>query len=368
MTSRPDLKRLLLIALGIVAAWVALGLFLASQHHAQVEASHGSDDLGQRQIATIAGMLVWAVFTPIVIFIADRLPLRAPVRLRNAAVLVPFVLAIAAVRSLFDASLPMFLEGVATDGPVDPRHYAWSAAHTHVLFAVLLIAIANYLRLQRDIGERRRDEARFQAELANARLRRLRADIHPHFLFNALNAVAALVHADASKADRMLGALGELLRRSVASQDAMEVTIAEELDFLEKYLDVQRTRFGDRLRTKIVVTDESLLGAAIAPLLLQPLVENAIIHGIGQKRDGGSVSVRVTGDAAWLRIEIRDDGPGADPAQIFGRGSVGVPNVKARLEYLYGDAQSLTFRRDGNTFLSEVVIPRRSPLMQKVAS
>jgi len=367
LPDRRDFQRLLLIASSIVGGWLLLAFFLAAQHHSQLTAANQYDDLDQRRIAMSAAMLIWAVFTPLVIYLSDRFPLRAPFRLRNALVLVPVILGIATTRSAFDVFLPMILEGVVA-GHYERRNYALTAFHTHVLFAILLIAIGNYLRLKRDIGQRRREEARFLADLANARLWRLRADLNPHFLFNALNAVVALVHTDQDKADRMLDALDELLRRSVASQDAVEGTVAEELEFIEKYLDVQRTRFGDRLRTAIVVEDESLLSSAIAPLLLQPLVENAIVHGIGNRGDGGSVSVRVTGNAASLCIEVRDDGPGADPGEIFGRRSVGVANVQARLEYLYGSAQSLRFRRNGASFIAEVTIPRRLPAAAKVGA
>jgi LytS/YehU family sensor histidine kinase len=159
----------------------------------------------------------------------------------------------------------------------------------------------------------------------------------------------------------MLGQLKELLRTSVASQDTREVRLAEELEFLTRYFDVQKMRFGAKLSTAIEVSDPQLRDAAIPPLLLQPLVENSIIHGIGRRRDGGSVVVAVdsvrVGDRDWLCLQVRDNGPGAEPAAIFSRGSVGVPNAKARLETLYGRDQSLTYIRRGELFIAEVRIP-----------
>jgi LytS/YehU family sensor histidine kinase len=162
----------------------------------------------------------------------------------------------------------------------------------------------------------------------------------------------------------MLGKLRGLLRASVASAETREVRLAEELDFLERYFDIQKMRFGEKLSTAIHISDSRLRDAAVPPLLLQPLVENSIIHGIGRRRDGGSVVVVVdaekNGDEEWLRLQVRDNGPGAELSAIFGRGNVGVPNAKARLESIYGRRQSLTYVRRGDAFIAEVRIPLRT--------
>lgn len=367
---RPDVGRLVLVALGITAAWIITGLFFGTQHKLMIEARGQTDNLADRLIAMTISMLVWACLTPIVIQLADLFPLRKPHRLRSIVILLPIALALAGGRALLDSMLPMLLEGMPITRP-DYRSTVLSLFHTHLLFVVLLIGIGNYLRLQREEADRCRTEARFEAELAQARLWQLRADLHPHFLFNALNSVAAVVHTRPDAARQMLHQLSELLRRSLASQDVREVSLGDELELMARYLDIQKMRFGERLSAQIEVPDPTLRDAAVPPLLLQPLVENAILHGVSRRRYGGRVVVRVEADGEadgeaggeagdpWLRMQVRDNGPGCEPDAVFRREGIGVPNVRGRLEAVYGQQQSLMFHEERGEFVAEIRIPLR---------
>jgi two-component system LytT family sensor kinase len=356
--SRRPLARLLTIALTITGAWFAAGVYFATQHHV-IAVTRGRVDVeGERLIAMVAATMVWALFTPVVVFIAERFPLRRPRLALNVVSMILFALGIAAVRAPIDIVLPFVLEGYGPTRDAGLR-YAVALWHTHFLFALVLIGITNFLRLQREAAERRRAEVESRAALAQARLRRLRADLNPHFLFNALNAVAAQVHTAPAAAERTLDTLAELLRRSLELEDVPEVPLVDEIEFVERYLDVQKTRFGDRLTTRVEIASPDLLTSAFPPLLIQPLVENAIVHSVARRRDGGRVEVRVARDGRWLIVQVRDDGPGCDPVQIFRNGGVGVSNAKTRLEQLYGSNQSLTYRRVDGTFVAEVRMPLR---------
>jgi signal transduction histidine kinase len=349
-------RQLALQAFSIVAAWICFGWFFARQHHQAALIRGGEDSLAYHLGAVIVAVLIWATITPVIMFMAERLPVRAPYRLRNLGILIVFAAATAVGKAWIDSHMPAYVGRALT--PQEFKDSVVWLLHTHFLFVMLIVGITNFLRLQREAAERKIAEARFSAALANARLRRLRADLHPHFLFNALNAVAALVHADPPAAEKTLDSLVDLLRRSIASQDVLEVSLADEMAFVQQYLEIQRTRFGHRLVTDIQ-TDPALLHCAVPPLLLQPLVENAIVHGISQRAQGGRVIVRADRHDGWLRLQVRDNGPGCEPGAVLARGSIGVPNAKARLQFVYGERHALNYRHESDEFVAEVLIPMR---------
>lgn len=354
----PRVPRLVAIALTISAVWLVAGLFFGSQHHAIVRARGEFDDLGARIAGTCAAMMAWAVVTPIVIYLSDWFPIRRKHRLRNGAVMAGVVMLVAATQALLSAWLPMLLKGMPLE-LADYRAAALYVVHNYVLIAMLLVGVANFFGIEREDAARRRVESQLEARLAEARLRQLRASLQPHFLFNTLNAVAALLHRDPAAAEQTMSVLGELLRASLASEASHETSLATELEFLRRYLDIQKMRYGPKLAAEIRVLDGRLRGAAVPPLLLQPLVENSIVHGIAHRRHGGRVVVEVEAAGDWLCLRVRDNGGGSGPFEMPRPGSVGVPNAQARLESLYGDRQSLTYKRRGDELIAEVRIPLR---------
>jgi sensor histidine kinase YesM len=259
------------------------------------------------------------------------------------------------MRGAIDAAVPPAIEHRRLDRQ---RFFNVMAAgfHTDLLFFLAIAAVTNYGRIRQKTDEQQRREAQAEANLADARLRRLRTDLQPHFLFNTLNDVAALARVDGAAAAVATSQLADLLERS-AEAERSHVRLSEELDFIRQYLELQKLRFGPRLRTRIEVDDPALLSASIPPLLLQPLVENSIVHGIRKLDGGGTVTVRAARDGDELRFEVRDTGPGCDPMTPFARGHVGVTNTVARLDYLYGDAPWLRYRRDNGEFVAELRIP-----------
>ena len=177
--------------------------------------------------------------------------------------------------------------------------------------------------------------SRLENELAQARLQALQAQLHPHFLFNAFNSIAALMHRDVDAADRMLSRLGELLRRVLRRSSVQFVTLQEELEFIELYLEIERTRFGERLQVSFEVDDEAR-GAVVPHLLLQPLVENAVRHGIAPIASGGRLEISALPEGDALCIEVRDSGRGLPRGWTPAKVGVGLTNVRTRLEHLYG--------------------------------
>jgi LytS/YehU family sensor histidine kinase len=182
--------------------------------------------------------------------------------------------------------------------------------------------------------------SRLEAQLSRAELHALKMQLHPHFLFNTLNTISALVHRDPRQADRMVARLGDLLRLTLDNQGVEEVSLKEELEFLQKYLEIEQTRFHDRLTVELDV-DPASLDARLPNLLLQPLVENAIKHGVSARPGAGRIEISARRENGTLNLRVRDDGNGlpAYSKPDCSRSGVGLANTRARLVQLYGPAQ-----------------------------
>jgi signal transduction histidine kinase len=222
----------------------------------------------------------------------------------------------------------------------------------------VLVSLVHTLRFYRRAEERTRRALELEARLADAKLQALRMQLHPHFLFNTLNAIAALVHKDPRAADDMITNLSELLRATLDTA-AQEIPLRQELEFLDRYLEIQQMRFGERLRVEKDL-DAAALDALVPTLILQPLVENAIRHGIEPAARPGVVTLRARrGEDGMLMLSVRDSGGGSAPREKSSPG-IGLANTRARLEALYGRAASLTLHADAEGgFLVEMQIPFR---------
>jgi two-component system sensor histidine kinase AlgZ len=199
--------------------------------------------------------------------------------------------------------------------------------------------------------------AQAQAAAREAQLRALRLQVHPHFLFNALNAVSALVSNQSNReANRMLGSVADFLRATLAHDGRHEHSLAEELALLDAYLDIEKARLGERLRLTMKAGPD-LLDSAVPYLMLQPLVENAIRHGIAPLSTPGRLDIRVERLGERLLVEVHNDGRRPDRA---GSGGIGLANVAERLRHLYGDAQQVDAGWDGDArFGVRITLPLR---------
>lgn len=216
-------------------------------------------------------------------------------------------------------------------------------------------ALGYYLKYQ----ERTLRAAELEKRLTEARLQALQMQLNPHFLFNTLHAISSLMHQNVEAADRMLARLSDLLRYALESTDSQEVPLRKELDFLTRYLEIEQTRFGERLQVRLEIAPETL-DARVPNLILQPLVENAIKHGIEPHARPGLVELRAKASNGALELEVQDNGGGLQSTQARGFG-LGLTNTRARLEQLYGDRHRLELiNREQGGLLVRLSIPWRS--------
>ena len=228
-------------------------------------------------------------------------------------------------------------------------------AYTMAAGVLLALDLRRRLRVQELTG------ARLEAELARAELDALRVQLHPHFLFNTLNAISMLVRkGETETAVRMVAGLSDLLRLALATVGQQEVPLRQELDFLERYLSLQQIRFPDRLRILMHI-DPDTLEARVPSLVLQPLAENAVRHGIAPSIAGGAVEVSAARDGEQLVLSVRDTGVGLMPG-AESPGGVGLRNVRARLQHLYpGRHRFQVSNRAEGGVESSLAIPFRGP-------
>jgi len=295
---------------------------------------------------TFIGCCWWGMTLPFIVYWSERDPL-APGKLRAQiprhlvraiAASIASGLAIWATRRLGD-----FLEG--TSGTLTMRQMWSNLFSSWMLFDLFMYGIAlsivSALVGQRQLRAAEVDAARLETALAQTEVKLLKAELDPHFVFNALHTISALVHRDPAAADRMVCRLSDFLRLSLASTGALEVSLQQELAHLRSYMEVQMVRFRGRLTLAVDVPPE-LLSCQVPNLLLQPLIENVVKHAVakGLKPVHAAVHARRRGER--LEIEIADDGPGlpavtAEPR----REGIGLTNTRARLRKLYGEAHRL---------------------------
>ena len=208
-----------------------------------------------------------------------------------------------------------------------------------------IVGVGTALKYLHESRARELSAVQLETRLVEARLHTLQRQMQPHFLFNTLNTISALMHRDVDAADEMIARLSDLLRMSLQRVGVQEVPLKEELDFLSKYLEIEQTRFRDRLTVVFDVQAETL-HALVPNLLLQPLVENAIKHGIGTRPTPGQIAVRARINGAMLELDVQDNGVGLSAARLtdFNRG-VGLSNTRSRLDHLYGSLHRFEFRQ-----------------------
>jgi LytS/YehU family sensor histidine kinase len=230
--------------------------------------------------------------------------------------------------------------------------------HQNVLIYWVILSVAHAIGLYRKFQERVTRTAELEKRLIEARLQALQMQLNPHFLFNTLHAISALMHQDVDAADRMITRLSQLLRHALESTDQQEVPLREELDFLKRYLEIEETRFGDRLTIELNIAPDTA-DLLVPNLVLQPLVENAIQHGIEPHARPGRVSISARRDGDTLELEVRDTGNGTTSPDW--REGVGLTNTRNRLRQLHGDRQSFELgNAPAGGFAARIRLPGRS--------
>lgn len=295
--------------------------------------------------------LPWVLVAPAAIRLGRRFPLRGRRWPGPAAVHLAAALALAAVQSLLSYGLYRLAVERAVGlppGEGEIMRSAWLTGlnylHNNLVTYFVIVGVVwglDSLRLSR---ERELAAERLETELARARLLALQSQVHPHFLFNTLHMISAVVYRDAALADRLIDRLSGLLRAGLEAPAAPRVPLSRELEILDLYLDIMRARFGDRLAVALSIAPDAL-PALVPSFSLQPLVENAIKHGLLPRVGGGTVRIAAARRDGRLVVDVEDDGPGfgADPGALLDRG-VGLRNIRSRLENLYGAEGALRLR------------------------
>jgi two-component system, LytTR family, sensor kinase len=340
----------------VSAAWLGPAILAAFQAYVQGR-------LGNRNPATWRSLLweggdwlLYALLTPLVFWMAGRFPLVRGSYLRR----IPLHTVAAIVLCLMWAGGGVVLRwglGEQASPPSLPGLIQWFLISlpfgVAVYFAVLGVQHATTYFLE--ARERETQAARLSAQLAEARLGALRMQLQPHFLFNSLNAITVVVRdRDNATAVRMLEQLGEMLRRVMRADRPQEVTLAEELDFVRQYLGIEEMRFSDRLRPVFAV-DPALLTALVPEFVLQPLVENAVRHGLAKRSMATLLRIEARREGADLLLSVTDDGPGPDIAAPVTAEGVGLGTTRERLATLYGERARLELVRTPEGGASSVV-------------
>jgi signal transduction histidine kinase len=337
-------------------AWTLFGIFSANQTMVFYALTDLEVSTRDTYLVTLGAVWMWVLFTPAIVWLARRFRVERDRRMGRLLIHFGFAFLFSVVDPVLDMLLYPLLGGAVDLSGFLPRFFLQLDIN---LFSYLIIAAAthavDYYRLYR---ERRVRAAELANQLTSAQLQVLKMQLQPHFLFNTLNAISELVHEDAEAADRMITRLGDLLRLSLDMSGEQEVPLRQELDFLTAYLEIEQTRFRDRLSIEMDIAPETL-DACVPNLLLQPLVENAIKHGTGARAAAGHIAIATHQRNGSLRIEIRDNGRGLPHPAVLREG-VGLRNTRARLVQLYGDSHDFTLRNatDGGTVVS-IEIPYR---------
>ena len=216
-----------------------------------------------------------------------------------------------------------------------------------------VLAAYHVIRAHRRMRERELEATQLESRLAQAQNQALRMQLQPHFLFNTLNSISALIHSDGEAADQMLTRLADLLRMTLDAGSSQEVPLRQELAFIEAYLSIERIRFQDRLKVRFEVPPDCM-EARVPSFLLQPLVENAIKHGVSGLARPSNIEIRARREGEWLELEVKDDGKGFDK----GREGIGTTNTTNRLRLLYKTKQKFTLLSEpGNGTTAQIRIP-----------
>jgi signal transduction histidine kinase len=297
-------------------------------------------------------LLLWYLFLPIVplaIALAQLLPAAQGHRLRNLCIHSLIALAVGAIHpyayilAYSLATQPGWAILVVKSLLPYLRYWYMQDVLMAVLAYAMTVAATHAFLYYRSFQQGQLRAAQLQAQLANANLTALKMQLHPHFLFNALHSISALQMTDRDAAQKMTALLGDFLRMTLRDLHRQEIPLRQEFEFLERYLAIEQMRFGSRLRFSLEAAAE-ILDAAVPQLILQPIVENAVRHGIAPYGCGGEIAVSAVRDSDHLLLTVQDSGPGIleERLQAPASSGLGLANTRARLSQLYGIAQHLT--------------------------
>lgn len=344
--------------------WTLFGFLFASQVSLQSRLAENPPPFWRVLLWQLFSGYLWFAISPLILWLGRRFPFEA----KTWKTAVPIHL----VASFVIAVLQLAIAAYVLPKLGYLRRYE-SASYLEIFQIFLIVnlhfSVAIYwgvvgmqqgFKYYRKNRERELRTSQLEARLATTRLQVLKMQLHPHFLFNTLNTISELIYRDPESAERMISDLSDLLRMSFENLEVQEIPLKQELEFLEKYLEIELTRFHDRLQVEMQIEPETL-DASVPNMILQPLVENAIKHGIAPRATGGQIDIGAVKQNGHLSLTVRDNGVGVPNVEgqelIEG---VGLSNTRRRLKHLYGDQHSFTLNNGGDSGLSvSLVIPFR---------
>jgi len=339
--------------LGIVLAiWTGLAVGLTGEAYLVVySATLAHSDLPRGQpplaltelfLSSLATCLTWALLTFVVVWLARRFPFGQGKWLRSLAVHLTACL-VCGLLEAFLAALTAEIIRKEYPKPLISVNvlilFFVAKLNNNIFFYWAILAVALVLNSYQKLRERELLSSQLEAKLAQTQLQILKMQLHPHFLFNTLIAISALIHQDVELADRMIARLGDLLRTTLENANQQEVPFRQELDFIQPYLEIEQARLGPRLTVDLQI-DPAVMDARVPNLILQPLVENAIRHGIGVRPGPGRIRIQAGRANGFFHLAVTDSGPGLQTSLEPMKG-IGLANTRARLEKLYGSNQRL---------------------------
>ena len=342
MENLPIRNRKVVKWLTIWGVWTLFGLFFTTQLALQSQLWKTPVPFWRILSWQMVSGYVWFALSPLILFLTNKFPFEGHRWRRSLAVHIVAGIAIALIQQVIDALvLPVlgyppgrppfasFLEAY--------QYFVFVNLHLSVLIYAGVVGIKSAYSYYQKYRERELQASQLEARLAQSRLQVLKMQLHPHFLFNTLNAISELIYKDPESADRMLTDLSDLLRLSFENLEVQEISLKQELEFLEKYLEIEQMRFHDRLTVDMKIAPDTL-DACVPNMILQPLVENAIKHGIAPRSSGGRIDINTERNNGHLEISVIDDGLGIPFGDIetLPEG-VGLSNTRRRLRHLYGD-------------------------------
>ncbi len=319
----------------ILGIWTLVGLFFASQIYFGHIYTTRPVSLARAIAWQMLAAYLLAFATPFVLWLARRFPIERQNWGRRFLIHMVAGTFLSIILALCHATLDvLFARGIFQVSFANlPRMVLYLLDKELVMYWLIVLishAFNYYERYQS--GELKASQ--LEAQLAQSQLQALKMQLHPHFLFNTLNAIAELIYKKPESAELMVTQLSDMLRLSLDKVGVQEVSLKQELEFLQRYLEIEQTRFAERLRVSMEIQPDAL-HASVPNMILQPLVENAVRHGIAPRSGGGHIEIRAHRSNGMLNMEVRDDGRGMSEPSTS-RGGVGLANTRARLHHLYG--------------------------------
>jgi len=347
-------RKLAWLVAAVFAWWTLNGLAVGAQWMLMRDANGAAVPAWHAIPTSLVGAWGWAPLTLGLVWLAFRHPIRSGGIGRGLLLHGAAVAAIVLVRAVYIYSLDPVFHWY--EQPPAFSQVLLQSVWNNLFQAWLFVGVAHALYFAARAAERERQAVQLQAQLTDARLAALSSQLNPHFLFNALNSIAELVHRDPDAADGMIVGLSALLRNSLESATSQQVPLEEELRLLGYYLDIEKIRLGERLRVEWSVAPAAR-EALVPPLLLQPLVENAVRHGISRRLGPGTIRVLAACEGGGLCLEVHDDGAGQSAGGGFG---IGLGTTRQRLQALYGEQGTLELLASPQGTVARLLLPLRT--------